>query len=88
MNYTFENRVSEYKHYIDEHIRNIRIAYKYYGKQLCERLKIDYERLGEMVKVHDRSKYTEEEFDGYRSYFYPTLEEKEDTENGSSTIIP
>lgn len=71
----------EYKAYIDNHINNVHIIYQKYGKTLCERLGINYERLGDQIQDHDLSKYSKEEFDGFRCYYYPTPEEEADTES-------
>ena len=66
----------EYKKYIDNHIANVKKCYLKYGKELCDRLGVDTELLEQMVEDHDQSKYSKDEFDGYRSWFYPTLEEE------------
>ena len=79
--YNLEIKNKEYKKYIDEHIANVFKVYKVYGDKLCERLGIDHERLGDMIKDHDQSKYTSEEFEGYRCHFYPTPEEEADVES-------
>lgn len=67
----------QYKKYIEEHISNVREAYNemincpdlmdYLNEEVCARL---FER----VQWHDSSKYSKEEFEGYRKYFYPINE--------------
>ena len=76
-----EKKIAEYKKYIDNHIANVAKVYSIYGKELCEILGVDYERLGDMIKDHDQSKYTKEEFEGFRCYYYPTAEEEADVES-------
>lgn len=76
----YNQKVDEYKKYIDMHIANVKKVYAIYGKQVCERLGVDYERLGDMIHDHDESKYSVEEFEGFRCYYYPTPEEEADKE--------
>lgn len=81
MEKTLENQIEAYKKYIDTHIENVQKCFQFYGKALCEKLGIDYVRLATNVEDHDQSKYSKEEFDGYRSYFYPTSEEEAEKAN-------
>lgn len=69
---TLEEMNVEYNYYIENHIENVRKCFTIYGKDLCDRLGVDYNRLADMIEDHDKSKYSEEEFEGYRVYFYPT----------------
>lgn len=72
-------QAKNYKRYVDEHIENVNKAFSEFGPALCKALSIDLGRLKEMIEIHDQSKYSEEEFEGYRKYFYPThLEDSED----------
>ena len=84
MEKTYDIQCETYKKYVDDHISNVQKCFDFYGKDLCEKLKIDYDRLAVNVRDHDQSKYSEEEFEGYRSYFYPTDEEEieKDKEGG------
>ena len=85
MEKTYDIQCEAYKKYIDDHISNVQKCFGFYGKALCEKLKIDYDRLAINIRDHDQSKYSKEEFEGYRSYFYPTDEEeaeKNTTEGG------
>lgn len=75
-----KKRVEDYNAYIANHINNVKLCYRYYGKELCERLEVDYEELGKLIEVHDLSKYSEEEFDGFRCYYFPTPEEERNDE--------
>ena len=75
---TVEEMNVEYNVYIERHISNVRKCFAIYGEQLCERLGVDYDRLADMINDHDRSKYSEEEFEGYRVYFYPTEYENDE----------
>lgn len=71
-------QAKNYKRYVDEHIENVNKAFSEFGPALCKALSIDLGRLKEMIEIHDQSKYSEEEFEGYRKYFYPThLEDSE-----------
>lgn len=79
-NESYINKVNEYRSYIDTHIANVKRMYEIYGKDLCDRLKVSYDRLGELIKDHDESKYSKDEFEGFRIYYYPTLEEESDIE--------
>ena len=80
-NASYIERVAEYKEYIDTHKKNIMKIFKVYGKDLCTRLKVNYKDLEERLEDHDASKYSKEEFEGFRAYYYPTLEEATDIEN-------
>lgn len=72
-------QAKNYKRYVDEHIENVNKAFSEFGPALCKALSVDLGRLKEMITIHDQSKYDEEEFEGYRKYFYPT-----DLENNES----
>ena len=80
-NKSYIEKVSAYKEYIDTHRKNVQKMYNIYGEELCKRLRVDYKRLGERIEDHDESKYSKEEFEGFRAYYYPTLEEEADKEN-------
>lgn len=70
----------EYKSYILEHIVNINTARIEYGDRLCEILHISPFKLVLPIMVHDKSKWSEEEFDSYRQYFYPCSDEEPNKE--------
>lgn len=70
----------EYLEYINEHISNIKLAHKKYGEELCNLLKINKLELAVNIAIHDASKYSLEEFDAYRLYFYPCSDEEKDKE--------
>lgn len=75
-------QAKNYKRYVDEHIENVNKAFSEFGPVLCKALSVDLGRLKEMITIHDQSKYDEEEFEGYRRYFYPTnMEENDDHHN-------
>lgn len=61
----------EYYNYIQEHIKNVREAFETYGNILCNKLEVSEVDLGSNVDRHDLSKFSEEEFIGYRKRFYP-----------------
>jgi hypothetical protein len=69
-----------YYKYILEHTENVLRAYTDYGDQILkimgnESLKED---LFNTVNAHDKSKFSGEEFDGYRKFFYPIKNENKD----------
>lgn len=68
-------RDNEYKNYIDEHIRNVVRAYDEI-KEKCSGIPWVAEAIAFLdesgkIEHHDESKYSDEEFDGYRMKFYP-----------------
>lgn len=67
----------EYAMYITEHMKNVKSAFAKYGKMMCELLETDYYTVSDLINNHDSSKFSEEEFDLYRKYFFPNnYEEK------------
>ena len=66
-----DNKEIEYRQYISNHIHNIRLAFEKYKFKLCSALNISINSLEENINRHDQSKYSDEEFDGYRQWFYP-----------------
>lgn len=66
-----ERKEKEYIKYIEEHIANVKIAHQKYGNKLCKILNIAPIILSYKINEHDKSKYSEEEFNGYRQWFYP-----------------
>lgn len=68
-------RDNEYMAYIDEHIKNVIRAYEEISKK-CTMLDWVAEAVFKMdhsdtIHHHDESKYSDEEFQGYRIKFYP-----------------
>lgn len=70
-----------YLDYINEHINNVQIAWGTMKIKLDDFLptnvKMDVDKL---VNEHDRSKFSPEEFDGYRQWYYPYKDEEKDAE--------
>lgn len=64
------SKENEYRNYIYEHIDNVRRAFIKYGRELSEYFGISYNTLDYIVTNHDRSKFSDEEFNGYRQYFH------------------
>lgn len=69
----------EYKKYIEEHLQNIRDAFV----ELSTCPDLDWLitedlscKLFTRILLHDLSKYSEEEFNAYRKYYYPINEEE------------
>ena len=52
----YNQKIKEYKEYVDNHIANVRKAFNFYGEKVCDRLHLDIERLADMVDDHDQSK--------------------------------
>lgn len=75
---TREESVNAYKEYVDNHIANVKKAFDKYGEKLCNALNVDIERLKAMIEIHDKSKYSEEEFEGYRVFFYKSDEDNKE----------
>ena len=75
-----ERKEQEYTQYIEEHIANVNLAFEKYGHKLCDLLRVPYLILAYKVKEHDKSKYSEEEFNGYRQWFYPCSDEEKNKE--------
>lgn len=71
----------EYMNYIDEHRTYVKMACMSYGNMLCKLLDIPSFMLFNNIENHDKSKYLkEEEFDGYRQWFYPCSYETKNKE--------
>ena len=69
----------EYNIYLDTHRANVKYAYIKYLNVLIEALGLsenDVDKLDLRVENHDKSKYSYEEYDGYRAHFFPIDEEK------------
>lgn len=60
-----------YFDYVSEHINNVQTSFAVLGKALTEVLDYNYAMVAERVKVHDQSKYSDMEFNGYRQYYNP-----------------
>ena len=45
----YNQKIKEYKEYVDNHIANVRKAFNFYGEKVCDRLHLDIERLADMV---------------------------------------
>lgn len=70
---TQQESIIEYKKYIDEHIINVNLAWKLYKNELLSPFKGDeiiQVLVSEQIKNHDKSKYSDEEFEAYRQYFF------------------
>lgn len=70
-----------YLDYINEHINNVQIAWGTMKIKLDDflptQVKMDVDKL---VNEHDRSKFSPEEFDGYRQWYHPYKNEEKDAE--------
>lgn len=72
-----------YKAYIDNHRANVKTAYDVNGIAIGKALGLsiaDMKQLKKQIEDHDISKYWDEEFEGYRQYFYPVPGETKDKE--------
>ena len=61
---------AEYRAYIDEHINNVKTVFNAMKRMELVPPEI-LPQLEKNVEAHDKSKYSEEEFDGYRCKFFP-----------------
>jgi hypothetical protein len=67
------NETKEYSRYIKTHIKNVKTVWKSlqpYLKKLFKFEKTIQKQIELLIASHDKSKYSEEEFLGYRQYFY------------------
>lgn len=74
---------NQYKRYIKKHLKNIKKAYQEFINNPNSYLIIDKELLDKLyqrVLNHDKSKWSKEEFEPYRRYYYPiNKQEKENS---------
>ena len=74
----------EYKKYIDNHIKEVRVAFNnlitnsWINNSSNRDVKECLRELRENILNHDASKYSDEEFDAYRAYFYPVSDEEKE----------
>ena len=72
-------RKSEYIAYLENHIRNVQNSWNYILKPVIIKDYKNFEDINfiqfcdNIIKEHDKSKYSEEEFDDYLNYFYPSI---------------
>jgi hypothetical protein len=74
---------SRYKKYIKNHIENVKQVWVSIQKHLINEFWIDdfmFHKITALIGRHDESKYSVEEFEGYRQYFFP-INEKEKNKN-------
>ena len=76
-----EMKEQEYMDYIEEHLANVKTAFQKYGDRLCQELNISKFELERNIYNHDMSKFSSDEFDAYRNYFYPCSDETKDKES-------
>ena len=81
----------EYMSYIIAHVNNVKLAYSNFFVPLLDVMTLS-RKIGDSelkdailaakdnIETHDASKYSEEEFDAYRSKWYPTLDETNNDE--------
>lgn len=85
------NKQKEYIDYIKDHVFNVQRAYANYFLPLLDKdnitpllsdelFKNAIRRASIQIEHHDDSKWTDEEFDGYREKYYPTALELADAE--------
>ena len=77
----------KYKNYVDNHIENVIKAYNWLCENTdivfnaCPRLGVYKDFLDDLIKNHDSSKFSDEEFIPYAKYFYGNEHSCEITEN-------
>ena len=71
----FSGKAGEYDKYIIEHQKNVLKAWYEFNTHIMdvmEELSVeDMEKVFSNIKYHDESKYSAEEFEPYRNWFYP-----------------
>lgn len=65
------SKIQEYRDYVNEHILNVKLAFKVYGGLVCNELGLQLQEIANQVDKHDESKWSHEEFDLYRVKFFP-----------------
>ena len=68
----------EYANYIEDHVSNVYKAFQLIGDELRRDLSFDELELVKRINTHDASKWSEEEFEGYRQWFFPEEGEARD----------
>lgn len=76
----------QYRAYIDKHIANVQKAFDLYGHMIMEKLNELDPSQADLLECtfetrrgdHDQSKYSPEEFGGYRARYYPVSQEESD----------
>jgi hypothetical protein len=74
----------EYKKYIEEHRENVKRSFRIlYSMGILHKYlsNPDINILFTEVEHHDLSKYSDEEFEAYRNYFYPKIGERRNLES-------
>lgn len=61
----------KYLDYISEHIRNVKKAWQEVQSNLTGLDEYQLSVIDDLVENHDKSKYSESEFNHYRNYFFP-----------------
>ena len=87
--YELISKTKEYKEYIDNHIKNVQKAWSIIDKA-TSKYKLNswgqqngcnaHMFINKFIRNHDKSKYSIEEFEGYRKKFYPVVGEDFDEE--------
>ena len=83
---TKEDAINAYSVYINTHINTVRFIFQKYSysiiKYMVERYPDEadewnkaFEFVKQKIKDHDKSKFSEEEFEGYRAYYYKSKED-------------
>ena len=71
----YNTRESEYYSYLHDHIHNVRRTWEEILSPIVLKIYPDWwSRTEQEIEDHDSSKYSEEEFDAYCNYFYPTVD--------------
>ena len=71
-----EMKEQEYMNYIEEHISNVKTVFQKYGDRLSQELHINKFELERNIYKHDMSKFSDDEFNAYRNYYYPCTDEE------------
>lgn len=71
--------VEMYTDYINEHINNVKLIW-YNFKDLNATYNLKSEKINYLINCHDLSKFSNEEYEGYRLKFYPEKNEEKNEE--------
>ncbi|MCK9198256.1 MAG: DUF5662 family protein [Bacilli bacterium] len=75
---TLDTKIKEYTEYIKEHKQNVIKCFDTYINIIQVVLDCDIDKVKHNVEIHDDSKFSNEEFEYYRQFFYPLDGEKKD----------
>lgn len=73
------SKKKEYREYIKDHKKLVSLSWVELKKQLNLNFRVK-RKINRNIRKHDNSKFSKEEFNGYRQFFYPKKNEEKDKE--------